>query len=304
MEKEMTQRRKKVTSFFAILRNETLMWLLLVPTVFALVLCLWNPIIRGIIMSFFSTRGFKTVDFVGFRNYINVLSDTMFLKTLWNTVQYVLWSLVIGIIPPLGIAIAINEAVHAKQTFKVLAYVPAIAPSLATSIIWKNLFSPAPGGLLNQLLLSLGLGTSQWLLNEHLTIPLIVVTMTWSGYATTMLLYLTALQSLSQDLYEAAVVDGAGIWRRIFKITLPHLAPTMLLLIVRQIIGVFSIFNEPFVMTDGGPNNASLTIGLTTYRLAFTYMSVDRSLALGVVSFCILIFATLFYFKMEKKLQK
>lgn len=304
MDKKMTKGRKRPTSFLAVLKNETFMWILLVPTVFALVLCQWNPIVRGMITSFFQTRGFKTVEFVGLQNYINVLQDSMFLQTLWNTVQYVLWSIVLGIVPPLGIAIAINEAVHAKQTFKVLAYVPAIAPALAVSIIWKNLFSPAPGGLFNQLLLSLGLPTSQWLLNENLTIPLIILTMTWSGYATTMLLYLTALQSLSQDLYEAAVVDGAGVWRRIFRITLPHLSPTMLLLVVRQIIGVFQVFDQPLVMTDGGPNNASLSMGLTTYKLAFSYMSVDRAMALGTVSFCILIFATLFYFRMEKKLAK
>ena len=279
------------------------MWLLLIPTVFALILCHWNPIFRGMITSLFQTKGFKIVEFVGLQNFKNVLHDTMFIKTLFNTFQYVLWSLVIGILPPLALAIALNEVAHFKQGFKILTYLPAIAPGLAASLIWVNIFSPAPGGMLNVMLDSMGLPISQWLLNEKLTIPLIVVSMTWKGYGVTMLLYLSALQSVSQDLYEAAVIDGAGIWKRIFKITIPHLSPTMLLLVVQQIIGVFQVFDQPLVMTDGGPNNASLTLGLTSYKMAFSYMQVDRSMALGTVSFFILLIATLFYFRMQKKLE-
>ena len=294
---------KRIGSKLVVVRNEALMWMLLLPTVFTLILCHWNPIFRGMITSLFQTKGFKLVEFVGLKNFKNVLTDTMFLRTLLNTVQYVVWSFLLGAIPPLAIAIALNEVVHFKQGFKILTYLPAIAPGLAASLIWVNIFSPSPGGMLNILMNALGLPTSQWLLNESLTIPLIVVSMTWKGYGATMLLYLSALQSVSQDLYEAAVIDGAGIWKRIFKITIPHLGPTMLLMWVQQIISVFQIFDQPLVMTDGGPNNASLTLGLTSYKMAFSYMQVDRSMALGTVSFFILLIATLFYFRMQKKLE-
>ena len=294
---------KRVGSKLTVIKNEALMWLLLIPTVFTLILCHWNPIFRGMITSLFQTKGFKIVEFVGLQNFKNVLTDTMFLATLSNTLQYVFWSFAIGTLPPLAIAIAVNEVVHFKQGFKILTYLPAIAPGLAASVIWLNMFSPSPGGLLNIVLDFFGMAPSQWLLNEKLTIPLIVVSMTWKGYAGTMLLYLSALQSVSQDLYEAAVIDGAGIWKRIIKITIPHLAPTMLLLFVNQIIGVFQIFDQPLVMTDGGPNNASLTLGLTSYKMAFSYMQVDRSMALGTVSFFILLIATVFYFRLKKKLE-
>ena len=294
---------KKIGGKLTVVRNESMMWLLLVPTVFTLILCSWNPIIRGMYTSFFTTRGFSVVEFVGLQNYINVINDTMFIKTLVNTFSYVFWSLLIGILPPLAIAIAINETVHFKEGFKILLYLPAVAPGLAVSIIWMNMYSPASGGMLISILQIFNLPTSQWLLNEKLVIPLIVISMTWKGYATTMLLYLSSLQSLSQDLYEAAIIDGAGLWKRITKITIPHMAPTLLLMIVNQIIGVFQVFDQPLVMTDGGPNNASLTLGLTSYKMAFSYMQVDRSMALGTVSFLILLGATLFYFKMQKKLE-
>ena len=294
---------KKIGGKLTVVRNESMMWLLLVPTVFTLILCSWNPIIRGMYTSFFTTRGFSVVEFVGLQNYKNVINDTMFIKTLVNTFSYVFWSLLIGILPPLALAIALNETIHFKEGFKVLMYLPAVAPGLAASIIWMNMYSPASGGMMNSILSMLHLPTSQWLLNEKLVIPLIVISMTWKGYGTTMLLYLSSLQSLSQDLYEAAVIDGAGLWRRLITITIPHMAPILLLMIVNQIIGVFQVFDQPLVMTDGGPNNASLTLGLTSYKMAFSYMQVDRSMALGTVSFLILLVATIFYFKMQKKLE-
>ena len=294
---------KRVKGKLTIVKNESMMWLLLLPTVFAIILCQWNPVVRGVFTSFFRTKGFSTVEFVGLSNYKNVLHDTMFLKTLINTFSYVIWSLIIGILPPLALAIAINETVHFKEGFKILLYLPAVAPGLAVSIIWMNMYSPASGGMLNSILQMFNLPTSQWLLNEKLVIPLIIISMTWKGYGTTMLLYLSSLQSLSQDLYEAAIIDGAGLWKRITKITIPHMAPTLLLMIVNQIIGVFQVFDQPLVMTGGGPNDASLTLGLTSYKMAFSYMQVDRSMALGTVSFFILLVATIFYFKMQKKLE-
>ena len=303
MKIESNIKHKKLSRRLMVVKQESLMWFLLLPTVFTLVLCHWNPIFRGMMTSLFQTKGFKLVEFVGLENFKNVITDTMFVKTLSNTVQYVIWSFILGAVPPLAIAIALNEVVHFKQGFKILTYLPAIAPSLAASLIWVNIFSPTPGGMLNILMNALGLPSSQWLLNESLTIPLIVVSMTWKGYGVTMLLYLSALQSVSQDLYEAAVIDGAGIWKRIFKITIPHVGPTMLLMWVQQLISVFQIFDQPLVMTDGGPNNASLTLGLTSYKMAFSYMQVDRSMALGTVSFFILLIATLFYFRMQKKLE-
>lgn len=299
--KKQVDVKKRYSAVIGSLKKETLMWLLLVPTVLSLIICQWNPVIKGLILSFFKTKGYTAVAFAGLANYKAVLTDSMFIQTLINTVMYVVWSLIIGALPPIIIAILLHETVHGKQTFKVLTYLPAVAPALAVSLIWRSLYSPTASGLLNLLLAKLGIPAQQWLLNEHMTIPLIVLSMTWSGCPGSVLLYLAGLQSVSQDLYEAAIIDGAGIWKRIFKITLPHLAPVILLLTVRQIIGVFQIMDLPLVMTDGGPNNASLSLNLTAYKMAFTYMQVGRSLSLGTVSFVILLAVTAFYFMLDKK---
>lgn len=293
--------KSKAVSVLNGIKRQTLMWILLVPTVLALIICSWSPVIKGVILSFFETKGYNAVAFAGLANYKAVLTDTMFLQTLANTVMYVVWSIIIGSLPPIIIALLLNEVVHGKQTFKILTYLPAVAPGLAVSLIWRSLYSPSASGMLNVLLAKLGIPAQQWLLNSNMTIPLIVISMTWSGCPGSVLLYLAGLQSVSQDLYEAAVIDGAGIWKRIFKITLPHLAPVILLLTVRQVIGLFQVMDVPLVMTGGGPNNASLSLNLTAYKMAFTYMQVGRSLSLGTVSFVILLVLTAIYFKLDKK---
>lgn len=297
-ESKVNSRRGMLNRF----KNQALMWVLLLPTTFAIIMFKIYPMASGVVLSFFHTRGFEASSFCGFDNYRAVLTDTLFLKTVANSFVYVFYSLIVGFLPPLIIALMLDEVVHFKQGFKFISYLPALAPGLAVSMLWTSIYNPAPGGLLNMLLSNFGLPAQQWLGNPIITILLIVVSMTWSGYGATMLLYLSALQSVNRDLYEAALIDGAGIWRRLFKITLPKIAPTTLLLVVRQIIGVFQIMDQPLVMTDGGPNNASMSINLASYKMAFSYMQVDRSLALGVVAFLILLVITLMYFKLDKKL--
>ncbi len=296
------KRRKNVASTFNVFKNQALMWVLLVPTVYTLVMHIWYPIGDGFFTSFFKTYGYNRGEFVGLRNYINVLTDTMFLQTLGNTVKYVLWSLLLGGLPPIFIAVIMQEVIHGKRTIRLLTYIPAVVPTLATSVIWMGIFSPAAGGLLNQLLSGLGVEAQSWLQDPNLAIPLIILTASWSGIPGTVLLYLAVLQSINQDLYEAAMIDGAGVWKRFRKITLPTLYPTILLMWVKQIIGIFQIMEQPLVMTDGGPNNASLSLNLTAYKMAFTYGQVDRALALGVVSFCILLVFSVLYFRVDKKL--
>lgn len=295
---------KKLASYGVQIRKQAGMWVFLIPTAIMLVVLSGLPLVRGLYMSFFSTRGFEAVDFVGLANYKRVLSDTMFVATMRNTVSYVLFSLIVGFPPSIILAILLNEVVHFNTGFKVMTYIPHVAPVLASSLIWRNMYSPRPGGLLNVILSGVGLPTSTWLENPNLTILLIIISMTWSGMAGGSLVYIASLKAIGQDLYEAASIDGAGLWKRFFKITLPHMAPIYLLMLVKQIIGVFQSFEQALVMTGGGPNNASTTLNLTVYRYAFEYMRVDNGLALGMVTFAMLLVVSLLYFKLEKKLSK
>lgn len=277
-------------------------WLLIIPSVLLFIIIVWRPIIIGIFYSFFRLEGFNRVEFVGFKNFVDVLSDTNFLQTLGNTVKYVLWSFVIGFSLPFIAAVCLNEMVRGKGYFKFIMYMPTILPIIATSLIWQFIYSDSSGGLLNIIRSFFGLEATGWLSNKVLTIPLIVVSMTWNSFGSTMIMYLASLQSIDQSLYEAARLDGAGFWRRIRVVLFPHMRGIVLLLAVRQIIGVFQVAEQPLVMTGGGPNGASLSLGLTNYFYAFQYGNLEKSMALGVITFLLLISLTFLYFRLDRKI--
>lgn len=277
-------------------------WLIILPSVLLFYFMVWRPIGVGTFLSFFKLQNYKPVEFTGLQNYKEVLFDTLFLQTLKNTVLYVLWSLIIGFLPPIILAVMLNEVVHCKSFFKFSIYLPVIVPSIAASLIWYFMYQAGEGGMLNMLIGKLGFAPSAWLQNQKMTIPLIIVSMTWRGCGSAMIMYLATLQGINQELYEAVRIDGGGLFRRLKTITLPHIMPVMLLLMIRQIIGVFQVMVEPMTMTGGGPDNASVSLSLQIYNYAFTYFQPERALALGVITFFLLIGITVFYFMADKKI--
>lgn len=276
-------------------------WILIVPSVMLFVLMVWQPLLSSIRLSFYETQGFQKVRFTGLSNYISVLTNSGFIQTLVNTCLYVLWSLVIGFLFPLVVAIMLNELVHWKGVFRFCCYFPSMIPGMATALMWYFIFDPGEGGILNIIRGIFGLGQSQWLLNAKLAIPLIVVTMTWRGFGGTMLIYLASLQGINRDLYEAASIDGAGFLQRIRYILLPSIRKLAGLMLIRQIIGVFQVMQEPLAMTDGGPNNASMSLMLSSYKYGFVYYQAGRAMAVGTITFLILAVLTAIYQVMSGK---
>ncbi|WP_221414157.1 carbohydrate ABC transporter permease [Paenibacillus sp. 598K] len=279
-------------------------WLLIVPTLLFFFFFSWQPLFQGIILSFFRTEGFEGVEWIGIQNYLDVMQNAVFQQTLVNTFVYVFWSLVIGFAVPIVVAIAINEMRHWGSAFRFSVFFPNMVPGIAAALMWMFLFNPGEGGVLNMLLGWFGLPTQEWLQNPDMTILLIILTITWRSFGATTLLYLASLQGINSDLYEAASIDGAGIWRKFRSITLPQIAPMISLMLILQVSGVFQVFNEPLVMTEGGPSNASMSLMLQSYFYAFRYFEAGHSLALGVVTFVILMLLTIVYFKLEKKWER
>lgn len=296
--------RKRRKQFFMYWIREWSSWLLIVPTLFFFFFFAWQPLFQGFVLSFFRTEGFKGVEWHGLQNYISVIQNSAFQQTLVNTFMYVLWSLVIGFFVPIVTAIVINEMRHWAPVFRFSVYFPSMVPGIAAAMMWMFLFNPGEGGVLNMLLQAIGLPMQEWLQDRDMTIMLIVMTLTWRSFGGTTLLYLASLQGINNDLYEAASIDGAGIWRKFISITLPQIAPMISLMLILQISGVFQIFNEPLVMTEGGPSNASMTLMLQSYFYAFRYFEAGHSLALGVVTFVILMLLTVVYFKLQKKFER
>lgn len=288
---------------FSLAGKEAEAWLLIAPLLFLVVLLIWYPQIMSFFWSMCDMQGYTPTAFVGLKNYKSVLSNTMFVKILLNTLKYVFWSLVIGYLLPLIVAIMMNEMVHFKSGFKTLIYFPHVLPGVAVSLMWYLMYFPDEGGMLNMILALFGAKPMEWLQNEALTIPLIIISMTWKAMPGGMLMYYATLQGVNRDLYEAATIDGAGVLRRLWSITLPQISGTMLLMLINQIIGIFQILEQPMAMTGGGPNNASISLVYWSYKQGFENFRVGPAMAIGNIVFAILIIMTIFYFKLNKKIE-
>jgi multiple sugar transport system permease protein len=286
--------------FFMKVRKDAVGWFLLLPTLLFFTVFAWQPLVSTMWLSFYEVKGYTATKFIGLQNYIDAVTNSSFQQALINTFYYVIWSLILGFLVPLIIAIIINEMRHFKSFFKFSIFFPVMVPPIAAALLWTVLFDANPSGILNQLLSLFGLAPSQWLQDTHYTIILIVVTMIWKGFGSTAIFYLASLQGVNHELYEAAAIDGAGIWKRVRNITFPQISSIISIMFILQIIGVFQIFQEPLTMTDGGPNNASTTLMLQSYYDGFRFLNVGRSLAISTISFLILAGLSIVYFTMNK----
>lgn len=275
-------------------------WMIMFPTILLFLFFVWEPLLESIRLSLYNSDGFRIKEFVGFDHYIELFHYPIFLKSLTNTFSYILWSLIIGFFTPMVLAILITETVHYKSFFRIGIYLPNIVPGLATVLMWRYLFLPGESGVFNIILSKIGIEPQIWLNNIHMTIPLIVVIMTWRGAGATALLYMANIGNIDPGLYEAATIDGAGIFKRIRYITAPSIFSLGKTLLIIQIIAVFQILYEPLVLKQGGPNNASQSIMMVVWNYANRNMDYPMAAATSVVICVILIILSGLYFKFTK----
>ncbi|MDR2741620.1 MAG: sugar ABC transporter permease [Treponema sp.] len=290
--------RNNIKNFFA--RNLS-GWLIMLPSVILFIFFMWEPLIESIRLSLYHAQGMRLVKFTGVKNYTDVFQHPDFLPALRNTFLYTLWSLAIGFMIPVVLAIFINEVRRGKSFLKLSVYMPNIIPGLAIVLMWRFIFRPGETGVLNILLDKIGVEPQSWLTNPGWTIPLIVMTLTWKGAGATTLLYIAGLQGIDPELYEAAIIDGAGLWKRVRYITLPNIYNLARTLLILQILAVFQILYEPLVMTNGGPNNASISIMQLVFKFAFERFDYPKAASVSVIISIILMILTIFYFKINKR---
>lgn len=280
-------------------------WGLMLPGVILFCFFVWIPLIFSVIMSFNKTIGFSLEGWAGFQNYIELFDDPDFIKAFHNTFIYLGYSLLFGFLLPVILGLLMSETIHFRGLYRIGIYFPCAVAGLAVSILFTYLFDPSSTGFLNHILISLGRDPILWLQDESLVIPLIVVTMTWRGCGSTALIYLSAFQQIDKSYYEAARIDGAGTWSRIYHITLPGIIPSLSTLFVLQIISVMQVFYEPFVMTNGGgADRSSLSLLLLAYNYAFTDSKAGRSAACTVVLALIILALSSIYFLLVHFLKK
>lgn len=271
------------------------------PSLILFAFFVWEPLLESIRLSLYTAKGTRLQEFVGLENYFSVFAQADFLPAVINTFTYTLWSLIIGFLIPILLAVFITETVHLKSFFRVGVYFPNMMPGIATVLMWGYLFRPGKTGVFNILLSGLGVAPLDWLSNPMWTIPLIVATMTWKAAGSTALIYIAGVESINPELYEAASIDGAKVWGRIRYITLPHIFGLGKTLLILQIISVFQILYEPLVMTNGGPNNASISLMELVFNNAFMHFNYPQAAALSVIVSIILVILTAVYFGLTKE---
>lgn len=278
--------------------------LFLLPALVLFVYFSWIPIVKGFIISFQKFDILGQSEFVGLANFKKLLSHDLFYIAWWNTTVFVVLGLAVGYFIPIILAIAINEMRHLRRYFRVSYYLPAVLPLVVTAILWKGIYN-VDSGLLNYLLQGLGLPPGSWLQSSIPGVPIfcLVLMATWKGAGATMVIYLAALQGIPETLYEAAEIDGASIFQRVRRITLPQILPVMLIVLILQIIGTFQVLIEPLIMTEGGPNNATLTALLQVYYYAFRYFWLGEASAMSMMLFLILLALTMVYFRITRRFE-
>jgi len=275
-------------------------WLIMLPTLVLFAFFVWGPLIENVLYSFYSVHKFQRQDFVGFENYVRVFTDPAFGKAVLNTFIYAFFSILIGFLLPLFLGLLLSEVIHFRAGFRCLLYLPSIISGVAVMLMWTQILDGSTGSMLNGFLGLFGVGPVQALSNTGWVIPVIVLVMTWRGAGATVLIYLSALQTVDTTLYEVARLDNANLFQRIWYVTLPSIKPTIKLLFILQIISVFQVFYEPMIMTDGGPDNASISLMYLCYKYTFVDHDPGAGAACGVVLALIIITLSVIYFKLSK----
>lgn len=269
-------------------------YLFLLPALLVFALFAWLPILSSIQMSFQDVQLGGVGTWVGLDNFELMLKDPAFEIAWRNSLEFALWSLGLGYFVPVVIAILVREMRHGNGFFRIVYFLPTVVPAAVAVIIWRFMYDP-DGGVLNEFLAQLGVARQLWLQDIHLAKPALVAVMTWSGFGTTALIYLASLQDVSQELYEAAELDGATPFQRIQHISLPHLFPVMSLMFVLQIIAVVQVFTEPFLLTYGGPGRETLTPAMHIYNRAFIRMDMGYASAWSVTLILVLVAFSIIY---------
>ncbi|KRC34220.1 ABC transporter permease [Oerskovia sp. Root918] len=228
----------------------------------------WFPIVRALVMSVQETNLVDT-QFVGLDNFRYVLADPLLWTAVKNTAYFAFLALLFGYPIPLVAAVLMSEVRRYKGLYSALAYLPVVVPPVVAVLLWKFFYDAGPHGVFNTILGWVGLGPYPWLQDASTAMPSLVLAATWAGAGGTIIIYLAALTSVPPELYDAAEVDGAGVWRKVWHVTMPQLRGVLFITLILQIIGTAQVFLEPYLFTGGGPANSTITILLLIYNYAF-----------------------------------
>jgi multiple sugar transport system permease protein len=262
-------------------------WIFLAPALALIGLFFVAPVLAGLLLSLtdfdiYAIGSPGTARFVGVENYVTVLQDPAFLGALRNTVYFVFVGGPLSILVSLAAALALTaRLVRFRSLFRSIYFAPVVTTLVAVAIVWRYMYHPRYG-LLNHALGVVGIGPIDWLGDPAWAMPAIILLAVWKNFGYNMLIFIAGLESIPDEHYEAASIDGAGWWSRLRYVTLPGLAPVMLFVAVTTTIGYFQLFAEPYVMTQGGPLGATRSLVLLMYEEGFRWWRMGIASTIAV----------------------
>ena len=282
-------------------QEERLGWLFVTPLALGICLFQFYPVLFSLYVSFTQWNLLNPPRWVGTRNYVELFTtDRFFFKTLTNTGTYTLGVVLPAIALSLFFAMLLNQDITGKHLYRAIYFVPVVAPAVAIALLWQWLYEPN-FGIINSILRFLGIQGPGWLGSTKWALTAIIIEAIWAGLGFNIVLFLAGLQSISKEYYEAAAIDGANSLQRFFFITMPLLSPVTFFVLVTGMIGTFQDFTVPFVMTGGGPANATQLVVMYLYGLAFRLQNMGTASAVAYAVFIVIVVLTLLNFAVGRK---
>jgi ABC-type sugar transport system permease subunit len=258
------------------------------------------PIVFSVILMFHRWNIISPMEFVGFQNFAKLFQDRLFFKSILNTLIFLIIHIPLQIVVALFLAEMLNQKIRLRGLLRASYFLPVVISGVVVTIVWSQLYGQDTG-LLNRILVTIGLPKVGWLIDPAVAMPSIAIMATWKNVGLYVVLFLVGLQSVPPQYYEAADIDGASHWQKFRYITIPAINPTIFMVVILSTIGGFSLFIEPYIMTSGGPLNSTVSAVLYIYKQAFTYYHMGYAAALGFFFAAIIM---LFVFVQRKVIER
>ena len=274
-------------------------YLWIAPWLIGFLIFLAWPLVQSLYLSFTDFRILNTPTFTGLQNVERLINDQTFWKSLRVTVLYVIGAAPLGNVIALIVAMLLAQKLRGVNWWRTIYFMPSVAAGVAIAVMWSFIFNP-DFGLFNTFLGWLGIQGPGWITSEDWALPAIIIMAWWGGIGGQMVIYLAGLKGIPQVFYESADIDGAGGWAKFWNITIPMLSPTIFFNVIVGIIGAFQVFDPAYVLTDGGPNNATRTYIFNLYEEAFIFTNMGYASLLAWVLFVIILILTLITFRISR----
>lgn len=272
-------------------------WIFIFPAVLGIIIFIIIPIFFSFGLSFAKWDLLNPIEFVGFDNYKEILTEPLFGKILLNTVIFALATSIFGVIIPLILASILNRKIRGSEFFKTAYFLPFITPMIVIGIIWQWIFDPNIG-LLNKVLQI----HVNWLYDPHWAMPALIIVSVWKLIGYNMIIFLSSLSGISNSMFEAAKIDGANPFETFLYVTIPLLSPTIFFVVIITAVSSFQIFDLIYLMTQGGPLDSTNVLVYAIYKNAFEYFNAGKASAIAYVLFIIILILTLIQWNLRKKL--